>query len=173
MNNLVGFKYQFQILINYFKKKLWKWLLAELILILAYLLLSGLGIKESSFDPTPIINIISIKNIKNYQFLESIIFLFNISLTFYITYSLYTYEYNNSLEFIALRIDYKKRNITKLIMILSFIIFLRIIYYLLIFICYFKYVKFTLAMFIETIILYLVLSLISFLVIHLLRKKYS
>ena len=173
MNNLVGFKYQFQILINYFKKKLWKWLLAELILILAYLFLIGLDIKEGSFDPTSIINIISIKNIKDYQFLEYVIFLFNISLTFYITYSLYIYEYNNSLEFIALRINHKKRNITKLIMILSFIFFLRIIYYSLIFVCYFKYVKFSLPIFIETIILYLGLSLIYFLIIHLLRKKYS
>ena len=125
------------------------------------------------FNPSTIINLVSLKNIHDYGFLEFLIFLFNITLTSYITYNLYIYEYHNSLEFIALRVNNKERNIFKLLMILSFILIYRISYFLIIYVSYFKYIKFTFLMFLESTIPYLILSLIVFLIVHLLRKKYS
>ena len=171
--SFVSLKYQFLILLNNFKKHLWKWLLVELIFLLIYLYMMGLGIEKDMFNPNTIINLVSLKNIQGYEFLEFLIFLFNITLTSYITYNLYIYEYHNSLEFIALRVNNKERNIFKLLMILSFILIYRISYYLVIYVSYFKYIKFTFLMFLESTIPYLILSLIVFLIVHLLRKKYS
>ena len=103
----------------------------------------------------------------NLNILGILILLFNIFLTIYFTYSIYNYEYNSSYEFISLRISNNKRNLFKLLVLSIFIISLRIFYYLIIYLIFFKYYEFNIIIFFKNIYIYLIITIITFLVSHL------
>lgn len=159
-------KYQLLIIKNLFLKKFLKWIIIYLSLILLDIYLIYFKIKTPMFSQDDI-NILFGVSGNNLNILGILILLFNIFLTIYFIYSIYNYEYNSSYEFISLRISNNKRNLFKLLVLSIFIISLRIFYYLIIYLIFFKYYEFNIIIFFKNIYIYLIITIITFLVSHL------
>ena len=91
-------------------------------------------------------------------------------LTIYIVYTFFIYEYNNSFEFIFLRINHLKRNINKLIILLLFIFVIRSVNYFLIYFFFPNNEIFNFFTYLKTVSYFLVFSI--FLFSGFLLKKY-
>ena len=164
-------KYQLSILINLTKRKFWKWLLLDYIFIILYVIIQKYitGFYDSSF----VENLLILKEISNYNVLELLLSIFNVSLIIYIVYNLYIYEYNNSFEFIFLRVSNIKRNSIKLFFIILFTFIVRTIYFLFIFMFFRKEFNFFSSIYINTITTYISISVITYLAISLFYSIHS
>ena len=164
-------KYQLSILINLTKRKFWKWLLLDYIFIILYVIIQKYitGFYDSSF----VENLLILKEISNYNVVELLLSIFNVSLIIYIVYNLYIYEYNNSFEFIFLRVSNIKRNSIKLFFIILFTFIVRTIYFLFIFMFFRKEFNFFSSIYINTITTYISISLITYLAICLFYSIHS
>ena len=105
-------KYQFSILRNLFFKKYLKWFIIYLffMLIEIYIVTST---PDANTKKEAILMLLSLVPFSELGILEKLFLIFNIVLTIYIVYTFFIYEYNNSFEFIFLRINHLKRNINK------------------------------------------------------------
>ena len=92
-------------------------------------------------------------------FLEYIWIGFQLFVTIFISYKVYSYDLDNSPEFIRLREKKTKIMINKFIILTFFIIIIRIILFVIINFC-FPYIKFHFETFFLNIIIYLLLTII-------------
>ena len=164
-------KYQCLVLYNSFLKKIYKWLAVDVVFILIYCGVLYYTRNSELFDSSSIGNLLLIQNYSNFQFIEILLLYYNIGITIYITYVLYIYEYFNSLEFIFLRINNRKRRIFKLLVTLAFIMLLRTIYYVIIFLFFTNYFKFTIGIYIQSLFIYILVTIIFYIIFDLYYEK--
>ena len=98
--------------------------------------------------------------------LGKIILFFQLLLNLYIVYTFYIYEYNNSGEFLFLRIAHNKRNLYKLCTLLLFVFMVRSINFIFITII-FNSIKFSLIYYLKSVFIYILFSLLMFICVHL------
>ena len=155
-------KYQYLILKELFFCKFWKWVLIYVLLVLINIYLIYQTVESKFFNPYDIEMLLGILPFSRLNILGILILLYQIFLTIYFVYSFCIYEYNHSSEFIFLRINHIKRNIFKIVLILLFIVFLRILYFAIIFLIFNKYYNFTFIIFLRNISYYLIITFITY-----------
>lgn len=159
-------KYQLLVLKELFFKKYFKWLMIYLGLIIIDIFLIYQTINTSFFNPEQVKALLGIVAYNKLDFLGLLLFLYQLCITFYFGYSFFIYEYNHSPEFIVLRISHIKRYLFKLLTIILFIIFLRIIYFLIIYLIFKNCMQFTFIIFLKNIIYYLFVVIITYIFIY-------
>lgn len=157
-------KYELLVLNELLRKKYYKWLLIYFILFIAEIFLIYRTVNTNFFVSKEIEYLLGIPNLNKMNLLELLLFLYQVLITIYFSYSLYIYDYNHSQEFVFLRMNQVKRNVCKLSTITLFICSLRIIYFFIIFILFNKYFSFTFIMFIKNIFYYLIIIFFVFLI---------
>ena len=154
-------KYQFSILKNLFFKKYLKWFIIYLffMLIEIYIVTST---PDANTKKEAILMLLSLVPFSELGILEKLFLIFNIVLTIYIVYTFFIYEYNNSFEFIFLRINHLKRNINKLVILLLFIFVIRSVNYFLIYFFFPNNEIFNFFTYLKTVSYFLVFSIFLF-----------
>ena len=150
-------KYQFNVL-----KKLIKMDFFKLICVFITLFAFNLIVIFFSYGESTIIDfntMIGILDVKDFNLMGLLWFLFQVFFVIYMSYRYYFYENDNSSEFILLRIKFKKFVNEKLIVMSLFVILFRLLYYLLVYIIFLNSSFFNLFVFFENIYLYLIISL--------------
>lgn len=163
-------KYELLVLKVFFKKKLFKWLIFYAIFVFVCVYLISKSINTIFFNLESIKNLLVLEKISEFSFIEFLLLIYIVFLTIYITYSIFIYDYNNSIEFTFLRFGIIKRNIYKIITILFTLFLIRTIYYLIFYIFFCKYFVFNLALYINSISFYCLLSIVVYFLLIALKK---
>lgn len=159
-------KYQYLILKDLFFHKFWKWLLIYILLVLVNIYLVYQTVESIYFNLYDIEMILGILPFSKLSILGTLILLYQIFLTIYFVYSFCIYEYSHSSEFIFLRINHIKRNFFKIVSIFLLIVFLRILYFVIIFLIFYQYYNFTFIIFLKNVSYYLVITFITYFFIY-------
>lgn len=145
-----------------------KWFLLLLLLLALRVLLLHFNIK---FEPKSFYCLINFPGAKYSNMLDLLLLIFQIGLTIYFTYFLYTYEIDFSFFYIILRSNLKKWLIVKLVSILSYIIIYRLVFILLSSVYFIDKMSFNPISIIVSILFHISISLIVITIFNVIKRK--
>lgn len=152
-------RYQIYAMTNTFKKQIMKWVFIYLIFFFIYYIII-FSVGSELFDPNNIESLL-IGNLNASNFILILLTIFQYLITIYSSYLIFSYDYNNSPEYISLRINGKKRFFYKIVVSLLFCLILRTVYYFIIFILYKNYFNFYFNLYFCTIYTHFIISFIT------------
>lgn len=163
-------KLQFNILIAQLKKN-WLWILIFILLtilgiIFYYIRPTGIEFKEEDF-----LMFIAYPSNMNYGTIPLLLLIYQIGLTIYLIYTLYTFELYNSFENVMLRIKQKKWIVNKLITNFLFIIIFKVSQIFIIYILFLKQLSFKYIYLVSPIIYNVILLLLIMTSVNFIKKQ--
>lgn len=163
--------YQFNIIKQLFLQKYWKLFLIFLSFFFLQLFLIFFNQQVVVIDEIDLYMLLGIFK-SDFSFLAILWYLFQISMLIYFVYTIFIYEYENSIEFLSLRVSTFKRLVGKYLTTILFVICFRLFYFLLVFLIFKNYRTFYIGSFLGGVLFYAFLATICYLfLIMIFRRK--
>lgn len=161
-------KYQLKVLNYLLLKKYKKLLLLILFFLICMVVITYINPIEITVD---IFNaLIGIVKIEKYTFLDWLWNIFQVVVIFFLSYHFFSYEEDNSIEFLILRKNYNTFLLNKLIISLVMIAIFRFIIYMVLYLSFQNFISFSYNSLLVNIVNYFLVVIISF-VFYILKKN--
>ncbi len=161
-------KYEVLKYFKFLKKRVLKWLILFILLLIIYLIIK-ISNSFKTFDD--ITKLLIIFNFKDKDFIVVLLNLFQFFLIIYIGIAYLIYEMDTSFEFVSLRIKRRKKILYSLSIVLLFNIVLRSIYYLIFKILFSQLILFDLSLYLSTILPSSLLIVIEMIIFSIYKNK--
>ncbi len=154
-------KYQLNVFLHLLKKKYFKLSLVFVLFFSCMILITYINPVEVDLEVfKPLVGVISLEN---FSFVDYLWFMFQLFFTIYLSYVFFSYEENNSKEFLVLRKNYLYFMLSKLVLFLIFIIIFRLLIFFIPYLIFKETVKFSFITLICSIGIYIAISIFTYL----------